>query len=95
MYSIFFLSHTIISIQCQYCSGCFQVPGAEGRAGMAAILDTNESLNLEQLNAGVVKSLASYARPLFVRTAKELEMTGKYSTQVFDNTKAMVKLDTV
>lgn len=44
---------------------------------MAAILDTNDTLDLEQLYAGVAKSLASYARPLFVRTAKELEMTGK------------------
>ncbi|XP_045610956.1 long-chain fatty acid transport protein 4 isoform X2 [Procambarus clarkii] len=55
-----------------------EVPGAEGRAGMAAILDGEVSLNLEELYAGVMRALASYARPYFVRIAKELEMTGTY-----------------
>ncbi|XP_071533896.1 long-chain fatty acid transport protein 4 isoform X4 [Panulirus ornatus] len=55
-----------------------EVPGAEGRAGMAAILDAEETLDMEELYSGVMKSLAPYARPLFVRTAKELEMTGTY-----------------
>ena len=55
---------------------CLQVPGTEGRAGMAAILDHDETLNLEQLYDGMAKSLASYARPLFIRTVKQMEMTG-------------------
>lgn len=43
---------------------------------MAAVLDSDETINLEQLYDGVVKSLASYARPLFIRTVKQMEMTG-------------------
>lgn len=54
------------------------MPGTEGRAGMAAIIDHDETLNLEQLYDGMAKSLASYARPLFVRTVKQIEMTGMY-----------------
>ncbi|XP_050693749.1 long-chain fatty acid transport protein 4-like isoform X1 [Eriocheir sinensis] len=55
-----------------------EVPGTEGRAGMAAVLGSDEALNLEQLYDGVAKSLASYARPLFVRTVKKMEMTGTF-----------------
>ncbi|KAK7057005.1 hypothetical protein SK128_012334 [Halocaridina rubra] len=55
-----------------------EIPGAEGRAGMAAILDENNSLDLNRLYAVVMKSLPSYARPLFVRIVKELEKTGTY-----------------
>lgn len=53
-----------------------QVPGAEGRAGMAAIIDDEGSLNLEELYTSITKILPSYARPLFLRTVKQLEMTG-------------------
>ncbi|OXA48216.1 Long-chain fatty acid transport protein 4 [Folsomia candida] len=56
-----------------------EIPGADGRAGMAAISDPDNSLNLEKLADGVIKSLPSYARPLFVRIIRtELDMTGTY-----------------
>lgn len=55
-----------------------EVPGTEGRAGMAAIIDRDDTLNLEQLYDGMTKSLASYARPLFIRTVKQVEMTGTF-----------------
>lgn len=55
------------------------MPGAEGRAGMAAILDENNTLDIKLLYGIVTKSLPSYARPLFVRIVKELEKTGKFS----------------
>lgn len=55
-----------------------EVPGAEGRAGMAAILDENNTLDIKLLYGIVTKSLPSYARPLFVRIVKELEKTGTY-----------------
>ncbi|XP_045126369.1 long-chain fatty acid transport protein 4-like isoform X2 [Portunus trituberculatus] len=55
-----------------------EVPGTEGRAGMAAILDREDTLDLEKLYDGMAKSLASYARPLFIRTVKEIEMTGTF-----------------
>jgi len=54
-----------------------QIPNVEGRAGMAAIVDTEGSLDLEHLAEGVRKSLPTYARPLFLRVLKALPMTGK------------------
>ncbi|XP_066978798.1 long-chain fatty acid transport protein 4-like isoform X4 [Macrobrachium rosenbergii] len=55
-----------------------EVPGAEGRAGMVAILDEDKTLDFSLLHNAVTKSLPSYARPLFVRIVKELEKTGTY-----------------
>jgi solute carrier family 27 fatty acid transporter 1/4 len=54
-----------------------EIPGTDGRAGMAAILDPEGSLDFTSLASGVTKSLPSYARPLFVRIVKQLDMTGK------------------
>jgi len=61
-----------------------QIPGAEGRAGMAAILDPEESLNMEAFGAGVAKALPSYARPVFVRIIKTMDMTGTYKMKKID-----------
>lgn len=55
-----------------------EVPGYEGKAGMAAILDPTRSLNFAQLSHGVHKLLPSYARPLFLRILNTLEMTGTF-----------------
>ncbi|XP_064107714.1 long-chain fatty acid transport protein 1-like isoform X1 [Macrobrachium nipponense] len=55
-----------------------EVPAAEGRAGMVAILDEDKTLDFSLLHSAVTKSLPSYARPLFVRIVKELEKTGTY-----------------
>jgi solute carrier family 27 (fatty acid transporter), member 1/4 len=55
----------------------FQVPGAEGRAGMVAINQGKESpLDLEKLAEGLKSSLPSYARPIFIRILAELDLTG-------------------
>jgi solute carrier family 27 fatty acid transporter 1/4 len=61
-----------------------QVPGADGRAGMAAIADPDGTLNLEELAAGAAKELPSYARPLFVRTMKHIDMTGTFKMKKSD-----------
>ena len=53
-------------------------PGAEGRAGMAAIVDQNENLDLSQLNTELQRTLPPYARPLFIRLIKEADLTGIY-----------------
>lgn len=62
-----------------------QVPGSEGRAGMAAILDKDDSLDLTSLAEGLRKHLPSYARPLFIRALNYVEMTGmkNFSTSMF------------
>ena len=51
--------------------------GTEGRAGMAAIVDQNDNLDLSQLNKELQKTLPPYARPLFIRLIKEADLTGK------------------
>lgn len=61
-----------------------EIPGSDGRAGMAAILDPDESLDLEALAAGVTKSLPAYARPLFIRIVKQIDMTGTYKMKKVD-----------
>ena len=58
-----------------------KVPGAEGRAGMAAILDEDGKVDLQGLAEGLRKSLPHYARPMFIRLIKELQMTGTYKLQ--------------
>ncbi|XP_076224108.1 long-chain fatty acid transport protein 4 isoform X2 [Nomia melanderi] len=55
-----------------------QVPGMEGRAGMAAIVDPDSLLDFKALAEGLEKALPSYARPIFLRIVKELEMTGSF-----------------
>jgi len=52
-----------------------QVPGSEGRAGMAALVAEPE-LDLAALYAHVAQNLAAYARPLFLRLQREIEVTG-------------------
>ena len=50
--------------------------GTEGRAGMAAIADINQTLDLIQLKTDLQKSLPVYARPVFLRLLNKLDMTG-------------------
>lgn len=57
---------------------CLQVPGMEGRAGMAAIVDPDCLLDFKALAEGLDRALPSYARPIFLRIVKELEMTGTF-----------------
>lgn len=61
-----------------------EVPGNEGKAGMAAIFDPDQSLNLNNLAEGVKKLLPTYARPLFIRVLAELPMTGTFKLKKKD-----------
>ncbi|XP_012262603.2 long-chain fatty acid transport protein 1-like [Athalia rosae] len=54
------------------------VPGMEGKAGMAAIVDPDSLLDFKALAEGLDKALPSYARPIFLRIVKELEMTSTF-----------------
>lgn len=54
-----------------------QVPNAEGRAGMCGIVDTNGSLDLEQLARETARDLPAYARPIFLRVMTAVDMTGE------------------
>jgi len=53
------------------------VPGADGRAGMASIV-SSEDVDLPKLHAHLKKELAAYAQPLFVRIQPEMEITGTF-----------------
>lgn len=55
-----------------------EVPETEGKAGMAAIVDTNKSLNIDTLCEGLKANLPSYAVPIFVRVMEAVPMTGTY-----------------
>jgi fatty-acyl-CoA synthase len=51
-----------------------EVPGADGRAGMAALAG-DDDLDLKALRDHLIASLPDYARPLFLRLAPELALT--------------------
>lgn len=53
------------------------VPGADGRAGMAAIT-TNGEVDYDTLYAWLGERLPKYAIPLFIRVQKEAETTGTF-----------------
>lgn len=53
------------------------VPGAEGRAGMASIV-VDPTFDFEALAECVDRELPLYARPLFVRLLPEIEITGTF-----------------
>jgi fatty-acyl-CoA synthase len=63
-----------------------EVPGFEGRAGMAAIV-CDDDLNLAELRSYVAAHLPDYARPLFVRTCGEIDKTATFKQRKINLTK--------
>jgi len=57
-----------------------EVPGADGRAGMAAITlaDGVEQLDVEDFSRFVARELPAYAQPVFLRIQRELDLTGTF-----------------
>ncbi|NXV55772.1 S27A4 protein, partial [Molothrus ater] len=58
-----------------------EVPGVEGRAGMAAIADPENSCDLEDFSSKLKKALPLYARPVFLRFLHEVSKTSTYKFQ--------------
>jgi fatty-acyl-CoA synthase len=56
------------------------VPGAEGRAGMAAIV-TDQDFDLTAFSQYLTEHLPEYARPLFLRIRRELATTATFKPQ--------------
>ncbi|WP_426611696.1 long-chain-acyl-CoA synthetase [Bradyrhizobium sp. McL0616] len=50
------------------------IPGADGRAGMSAIV-VNEGFDIARLPAHLAQRLPAYARPVFIRISRELDAT--------------------
>uniref|UniRef100_A0A7N6AN74 long-chain-fatty-acid--CoA ligase n=1 Tax=Anabas testudineus TaxID=64144 RepID=A0A7N6AN74_ANATE len=61
-----------------------EVPGAEGKAGMAAIADPSQSTDLEKFVKDMEKALPPYARPVFLRFLPEVNKTGTFKFQKTD-----------
>ncbi len=59
------------------------VPGAAGRAGMAALV-ASPGLDIDALGAHIKAELATYARPLFLRLLPEMEITGTFKHRKVD-----------
>jgi fatty-acyl-CoA synthase len=60
-----------------------EVPGHEGRAGMATIA-CEQQIDLAALRAHIVQRLPDYARPLFLRIRGELEVTATFKQKKVD-----------
>ncbi|KAK2503833.1 hypothetical protein MC885_009998 [Smutsia gigantea] len=58
-----------------------EVPGTEGRAGMAAVANPTGSCDLEHFAQLLEKELPPYARPIFLRFLPELHKTGTFKLQ--------------
>ncbi|KRY37099.1 Long-chain fatty acid transport protein 1 [Trichinella spiralis] len=54
------------------------VPGYEGRAGMAAIVDLNSTLDVNHLHEQMTIFLPKYAQPIFLRICQKVTSTSTY-----------------
>ena len=62
-----------------------QIPGCEGRAGMAAFsLEDPNSFDWQAFSEHVDSSLPKYARPLFIRIIQEMDTTGTFKLKKND-----------
>ncbi|HEX3700341.1 MAG TPA: long-chain-acyl-CoA synthetase [Phenylobacterium sp.] len=59
------------------------VEGAEGRAGMAALV-VGPGFDIKAFGARVAEELPAYARPLFVRILPEMDTTGTFKLRKMD-----------
>ena len=74
-----------------------EVPKADGRAGMAAImlLDSDQGLDIDSLSRHIHQELPSYARPVFLRIQAEMDTTGTFKMVKGDLRKEAYDLDLV
>ncbi|XP_034989249.1 long-chain fatty acid transport protein 4 [Zootoca vivipara] len=61
-----------------------EVPGSEGKAGMAAVVDPDQSCDLESFAEDMKKALPAYARPVFLRLLPEVHKTSTFKFQKMD-----------
>lgn len=54
-----------------------EVPGHDGRAGMAALV-VDENVDVQKLCGHLKSALPDYARPVFIRLTREIEVTGTF-----------------
>ena len=61
-----------------------EIANSEGRAGMAAIHDTENNIDLNLVAASLKSVLPTYARPLFIRLLSKVDMTGTFKLKKVD-----------
>jgi len=61
-----------------------EIPGTEGRAGMAAIPDPERKVDVEKMYAGMADKLPAYARPIFLRFVDEIDLTATFKLKKRD-----------
>jgi fatty-acyl-CoA synthase len=61
-----------------------RVPGADGKAGMAALVVEEHTFDHAALHAHLVAKLPAYARPMFVRLCQALPSTGTFRLRKAD-----------
>ena len=67
----------------------------EGQAGMAVIVDTEKALDLKVLAKNLKNVLPAYARPIFIRFANALDVTGTYKLRKINYRKEAYDLSKV
>jgi len=60
------------------------VPGVEGKAGMAAIVEDAAKFDLDRFLSNLKAELPSYAIPLFLRVVRNLDITGTFKIRKMD-----------
>ncbi|CAB3995420.1 long-chain fatty acid transport 4-like [Paramuricea clavata] len=58
-----------------------EIPGCEGRAGMAAIEDPDDVISMEFVSKKLPDVLPPYARPVFLRVTNSVDTTGTFKFQ--------------
>lgn len=61
-----------------------EIVNMEGRAGMVAISDPEQTLSIKELSENLIKALPSYARPQFLRVLEKIDMTGTCKLKKLD-----------
>ncbi len=74
-----------------------EIPGTEGRAGMASLVLKEDAgdLDMDEFAQFVNKELPAFARPVFVRIQRELQVTGTFKLLKGDLRKEVYDIDAV
>lgn len=68
--------HKLVQVDCVVYG--VEIPGCEGRAGMAAILDPDDKVDVNKLLAEIRNVLPSYSIPTFVRKCQDFTTTATF-----------------
>ncbi|XP_018058160.1 PREDICTED: long-chain fatty acid transport protein 4 isoform X2 [Atta colombica] len=61
-----------------------EIKDTEGKAGMAAIYDADETLDINKVTVDIKEQLPAYARPQFVRILTKIDLTGTFKLKKKD-----------